>query len=155
MFKILFLATESERGKEPYLRRKQERHCLSSGSFHFYMRSVFDFYDWCNTLPQTKWWRQRSLLSYRPVGQQSEKRENGLTVLESMGQPGCIPSGGSREESAFLPFSAFKYCSYSLALSLLHLQSQRWWAFSFLISSTACSVTNPTLPLPSDSLFHF
>lgn len=126
MFKILFLVTESERGKEPYLRRKQERHCLSSGSFHFYIRSVFDFYDWYNTLPQTQWRKQRSFLYYSPVGQQSEMRENGLTVLESTCQPGCIPSGGSREESAFLPFPSFQYCPYSLALALLYLESQQW-----------------------------
>lgn len=117
---------------------------------HFYMRSVFDFYDWCNTLPQTQRRKQRSLLTYSPVGHQSEIRENGLTVLESTCQPGCISSGGSREESAFLPFPAFQYCSYSLALALLYLQSQQWWAVFLMSRQFNLVFYNKS---PSSSLF--
>lgn len=81
-------------------------------------------------------------LSYSSGGQKSK-----------MGQQDCIPSGGSRGESVFLPLLVCRGPSHSLAHGLfLRVQSQQHSIFSSLTSAPAFP-SSPSASDPVASLF--
>ena len=85
-------------------------------------------YDYCNKLSKLS-----SLEQYQFVILHFGRSEvlKGLTVLKSRFWQSCIPSGGSRRESIFLPFPVSRGPWFPWLVAPYHLQSQQWLIKSF------------------------